>query len=427
VAKDDDESLGYARPFTPSGQDAEARTRFIVNALVIAFLIFTTLAIGAFHLPRVGERGHELSFRRSVFAAVNATTLTGFQQDVGSTLPGADVLRLILTIGGTLFTLTAGGILVSRAARMGYSGGQVAAAAAVTTLVATVGGAACLIDSERGLVASLLTSSSAFGNSGLFAGVLPDLLSWRTHVVLLPLATAGGLGLPVVMEMFDRITGARTRLSTHSRRALALTAAAYLFGVLAIFLLGGDTGSGHRAAAAADSDNWREQLASASAFSLNARTAGLPLESVRALARPAQWVVFVLMIVGGCPGGTAGGLKTTTLWRLFTGIGDALRGRRAPASFGIAACWVMGYFLTAVVGFVLLMRTEPDISADRLLFLAFSALGNCGLWHDPISVTGNGLFTLSAMMLIGRLAPIGVLWWLVRRGGDEEAEPVAIG
>src|SRR5205085_8747667 len=103
--------------------------------------------------------------RRSVFAAVNATTLTGFQQDVGSTLPGADVLRLILTLGGTVLTLTAGGILVSRAARMGYTNGQVAAAAAVTTLVATVGGAACLIDRERSLVASLLTSSSAFGNS----------------------------------------------------------------------------------------------------------------------------------------------------------------------------------------------------------------------------------------------------------------------
>src|SRR3954468_17786845 len=98
----------------------------ILSALVIGFLLFNVLAVLAFHLPGVAISGQELSFRRPVFAAVNATTLTGFQQDVGSSLVAADVLRLVLTLGGTLFTFIAGGMAVVRIARMRYTDGQVA-------------------------------------------------------------------------------------------------------------------------------------------------------------------------------------------------------------------------------------------------------------------------------------------------------------
>src|SRR5687767_7839026 len=176
-------------------------------------------AAAAFHLPGVAVRGQEMSLRRTVFAAVNATTLTGFQQDVGSSLVAADVLRLVLTLGGTLFALTAGGIAVVRVARMSYTNGQVAWAATVATVAATVGGAAFLVDGGRPVIASLLQSASAFGNSGLYAGALPGVTDWRTHLILLPLAFLGALGLPVLMELFDRITGAR-QLSPHSRKVL---------------------------------------------------------------------------------------------------------------------------------------------------------------------------------------------------------------
>src|SRR5687767_14750833 len=239
-------------------------------------------AAAAFHLPGVAVRGQEMSLRRTVFAAVNATTLTGFQQDVGSSLAGADWLRLVLTLGGTLFALTVGGMAVVRIAGMNYTDGQVARAAAVATLAATVGGAAFLLDSQRGLVASLLQSASAFGNSGLYAGRLPGVLDWRTHAVLLPLMFAGALGIPVLMELFDRITGAR-RMSAHSRRVLVLAAGFYLAGLAALALFEGTRPSpGH---ASVDAD-WRHAVATASVFSLDARTAGLPFAFADALSRP---------------------------------------------------------------------------------------------------------------------------------------------
>ena len=47
-----------------------------------------------------------------------------------------------------------------------------------------------------------------------------------------------------------------------------------------------------------------------------------------------------------------------------------------------------------------------------------------GLAHDPVSITGPGLYTLCAVMLAGRVAPVFVLWSLARTG--ERAE-VAVG
>ncbi len=389
-------------------------------ALAGLFVAIIIAGVAAFQVPGIKVTGQELSLRRSIFTAVNATTLTGFQQDVGSSLPGADVLRLVLTLAGTLSTLIVGGMAVVRIARMNYTDRQVAWAATVATAAATVGGAAFMLSPDRGLVASLLQAAGAFGNSGLYAGRLPGVMDWRTHGVLLPLAFAGGLGVPVLMELFDRLTGAR-RLSTHSRKVLVLAAGFYLLGlglIVLIELAFASPTQGDR------SNGLIHVFASASTLSLNARTTGLPFEFAAALARPVQWLLVALMIVGGSPGGTAGGLKTTTLARLFGGVLDNLRGRHLTRSFGIAACWTIAYFSVAVVGFVLLLQTETDVPTDRLLFLAFSAASNAGLSHDPVSITGDGLFTLSGMMLAGRLVPLAVLWWMAT-SGDEDV--VAVG
>jgi Trk-type K+ transport system membrane component len=415
--------LDYTRPAPASADDLRPRDagRATAAMLVVGYLAFNVLAVAGFHLPGVGVAGQEMSLRRTVFAAVNATTLTGFQQDVGSSLDSANVLRLVLTLGGTLFTLTAGGMAVVRIGRMNYTDGQVARAAAVATLAATVGGAAVLLNADRGLVASLLQSASAFGNSGLYAGRLPGVLDWRTHAVLVPLMFAGALGIPVLMELFDRATGAR-RMSPHSRTVMVLAAGVYLVGVglLALF-----EGTRSNVGFGQSENDWRQTFALASTFSVDARTAGLPFEFADALSRPAQWVLVLLMVVGGAPGGTAGGLKTTTLWRLVASVRDSLAGRRVSRGFGIAASWATLYGALVLTGFLLLLVSEPDLSTDRLLFLAVSAASNVGLSHDPVSITSGGLYTLSALMLAGRLAPLFVLWWMA---SDADADDlVAVG
>jgi Trk-type K+ transport system membrane component len=389
------------------------------------YVVIMTVAVAVIRLGVVTAAGGELSLDRTIFTSINAATLTGFQMDVGLSASGAGgrtgapLLLLALTLAGIGFSLVAGGMAVVRIARLPYSDRQVALAAGAATLIAVLAGATALAD--HGPVQALFDAASAFGNSGLHDGRLPPVNSWQSQLVLLPLALLGGLGLPVLMELFDRVT-LRRRISTHSATVLAATAVVYLTGIALLVYFQGmnrpeDTPwPGHT--------TWRRLFASASAMAVNSRTAGLPLESVRDFARAAQWLIVLLMAVGAGPAGTAGGLKLTTLVRLGSGVRRALHGRPPGRGFGIAAVWLGAYVVLVFAGFLVLLTTEPDAPADRLLFLCVSAMSNVGLSHDPVSIIGPGLYVLSALMLLGRIMPLLVLWWMAR---TTEGEFVAVG
>ena len=82
--------------------------------------------------------------------------------------------------------------------------------------------------------------------------------------------------------------------------------------------------------------------------------------------------------------------------------------------------WVGLYAAIVFGGLLLLLWRVPDMSADRLLFLAVSAASNVGLSHDPVPTAGPGLYTLCLLMLAGRIVPVAVLWWMARAVDDAD-------
>ena len=124
------------------------------------------------------------------------------------------------------------------------------------------------------------------------------------------------------------------------------------------------------------------------------------------------------MLIGGCPGGTAGGVKVTAIPALFSGLWSALRGRPVNRAFAVAVGWVTAYVGAVAAAWLVLVAVEPDQRPDRLLILAASAAGNVGLSHDPVSVSAAGTWTLSAAMLFGRVAPVLLLWIVAERMPD---------
>jgi trk system potassium uptake protein TrkH len=226
--------------------------------------------------------------------------------------------------------------------------------------------------------------------------------------VLLPLAVLGGLGLPVLMELFD-LAFRRRPLSAFSRTALGWTGGVYIAGVGLLVLLQWPFGDGAPA--------WQHAVTLASRQTLNARSAGFPFD----LGPPVvQWATVLLMIVGACPGGTAGGVKVTTVAVLTGGTRRLLRSNGESGignrTFGIAIVWLAIYLLMLIAATLTLVATEPQMHADRLLFLAASALGNVGLSHDPVSLSETGWYVISATMLLGRITPVLVLWWIAETG-----------
>jgi trk system potassium uptake protein len=411
-------------PLSPEGPAGRGGARAFAWMLT-AYLVLMAVAVVIIRLGVVTAAGGELSLDRTIFTSINAATLTGFQMDVGINASGAGgriggpLLLLALTLGGIAISLVAGGIAVVRVVRLPYSDRQVVLAAGAATLIAVLAGATALAD--HGPVQALFDAASAFGNSGLHDGRLPALASWQAQTVLLPLALLGGLGLPVLMELFDRVT-LRRRISAHSMTVLGASAVVYVAGIALLVYFQGlsrpdeTPWPGHT--------TWRRLFASASAMAVNSRTAGLPLESVRDFARAAQWIIVLLMAVGAGPAGTAGGLKLTTLVLLGAGVRNVLHRRAVGRGFGIAAAWLGTYAAVVFAGFLLMLATQPDAPADRLLFLCVSAMSNVGLSHDPVSIIGPGLYVLSSLMLLGRILPLLVLWWMVRA---TEGEAMALG
>ncbi len=404
------ESSALARAAFARSAAEHARGETIARWVLSLFVVATAFGLFAFRQGWTVERGNELSFDRALFTSVNAITLTGFEQreSAGSYKIGGQITILGLVAVGTVASFIAGGLAVVRMTGMRFTNGQVIRAAIAWPIVAAiVGGALLPAPGDRDWFASMFQGIGALGNSGIVIGSLPGAYDWRFHVVLLPLAILGGLGLPVLMELLDALRLRHRGLSPHSRVAIGMSASVYAIGATILLVMWILTSDWPALSA-------RDSLIASSTAALNARTFGLPGVSAELLlSRPIQWVIVLLMMIGASPAGSGGGIKVTTLAVFGAGIRDAMHGR-AGRALGFAAIWVGSYLAIVVVAFIALLAAQPQMPADRLFFLTVSAMSNVGLAHDPIGITGAGLHVLSLTMLLGRLAPLGMLWWAAK-------------
>jgi Trk-type K+ transport system membrane component len=382
----------------------------LVNWLGPIFIGLIIVGAVLLHLSLSSLGGEQLSGPRSIFQAVNAVTLTGFPVPLGvdQYAPFGQIVMFILTVTGSTLILFAGGLAVARIARLTYSPAQLLTGAIIAQAAAILIGAEMLWDGDRTFYQAAFQSACAFGNSGLSIGKLPGSLDWQTHAVLMPWAFLGGLGLPVLMDVV-RTFIFRRPLSDYCRNTLVLAGLGYLagFALLVLIQLADPNFTGW-----SDPEAWRQLLANSSILSIDSRTAGLPLVSLDVAGRMAQWVVVILMGVGACSGGTAGGLKLGTVARLWRGTRNVLGERDPGRATGVAAVWLCVYVLMVFATLLLLLRANPQLPGDQLLFDSVSAISNVGLSRHEITGVPATYYCLSAAMIMGRLMPIFILWWM---------------
>lgn len=378
--------------------------RDVVNWLLPVYVMLITAGYFVFRSETTMVKGNALSGDRALFAAVNVATLTGLQVSVGPDqfLHGGRVAVFVITALAALLSMIIGASAVVRIVRLPYSDLRIAGWSFGACAIATALGWAALAGEETSGFEGAFLGLSAFANSGLHFGPLPGVTTWQSQIVLAPLAALGGLGLPVVMELFDRVVGRRAELSFYSRTVLGMTGGIYLVTTGFFFWM---------LAAHAGAD-WRTALATASVTSIDARTCGLGYQFANGLPRAMQWVLMAVMIVGAGSAGTAGGVKVTTVAELCRGARRALRGETSGRAFGIAATWAAVYIAVIGVAQVVLVTVAPQVPADRMLFDLVSATGNVGLSADVLSIVGAPLYVLSAAMFFGRFAPLLILWWM---------------
>ena len=267
---------------------------------------------------------------------------------------------------------------------------------------------------------------SAFCNAGFSTfptSLIPVRESPASLAVIMLLIVTGGLGFLTLEEGYFYVRARRRgqgfRVSLHSRIVLATTAALIVGGWVLLGLTEWDGALaelpvGHR-------------LTNALFLSVTARTAGFNTIDYGRASEGTNFLTLLLMMIGGSPGSTAGGIKTTTVallgllaWSRFRGEGvTSLWGRSLRKETTDRA---IGLFVVAfgavTAGILALTLTEHGSATGTFLdrmFEAVSAFNTVGLSTGPtphLSAAGRAVVVL--LMFLGRVGPLTLAAALAR-------------
>lgn len=410
--------------------------------IVIGFAI--TILAGAIllSLPFAARSGKPTAFLDALFTATSATCVTGLVR-VGTATHwsgfGQAVILLLIQIGGLGFMSLASiaSFLIRRKItlreRMVMSAGlNVNDNAGIVRLTRRVlfgtlafeGIGAVLLAIRfvprvgwaQGIKMGVFHSVSAFCNAGFdligtpanpFCSLVDYVDDPLVNFTIMALIVIGGLGFFVWGDIWDKRRFRRFRL--HTKLVLMTTALLLVSGMVLtlVFEWNNPATLGPLA--------WYEKVLAAAFQSVTLRTAGFNTIDQAALTGPSQALACLLMLIGGSPGSTAGGIKTVTAAVLVLSALSALRGRMDVSAFGrtIVPRSIMNAITMMIFGGALSLTGACIISHveaapfGQCLFEAVSAFATVGLSMGLTpALHAPSCLILIALMYLGR---VGVL------------------
>ena len=297
---------------------------------------------------------------------------------------------------------------------------------------------------NQGLFTALFTAVSAFCNAGLDTLGSVSLQAYVSdplvNFTVMFLIVVGGLGFGV---WFDISQGSKSLLKgkytlnyiikhfkVHTKIALTTSIALIFVGALIIFVAeyGNPTTIGLL--------SLPDKMMSSLFQSVTTRTAGFATLNMALMKSASLFVIMILMFIGGSPGGTAGGIKTTTSAIMILMITAELRGhkelivfnRRIPREHFRKAFVVAFMLLTTVtIGIIFLNLTE-SYDFLSISFEAVSAIATVGLSMGITSgLSSFGKVIIILLMYLGRIGPLTLMLSVNRSGlrkGHELSYPV---
>ncbi len=404
------------------------------------------ILVGTFVLASPFCSHSEVGLWEALFTATSAVTVTGLTViDVGNdlTIFGQVVLAVMLLIGGlglmAITTFLQGFVVRGTELRcrldrggtldeFGVGGvGRTFRGIAVTALVLILIGALFLYhfgftdisNTGERIWAALFHSISAYNNAGF--GLWTESLqsyrnNWVVNLVIIMLVLLGGFGWRVTSDLWsNRKSLSRRNLSLHTRLVLRTSSLLIVIGTIGLMLT---ESIGQR--------NFfsglplPERLFSALFQSISARTAGfsmIPL-SINTISDSGLLLLMALMFIGASPGGTGGGIKTTTLAALMAATRSTLRGqddvvlrnRQISDKVVLKAVGITVGSLLFVLTMALLLGITTSLGGEEpysfieMLFTCISAFATVGFDLGVTNQLGHmGQLVLIVGMFVGRL------------------------
>lgn len=414
------------------------------------FLIIITGAI-LLSLPASSRAGDATPFIDAVFTATSATCVTGLvvYDTYNYWSPfGQAVILMLIQIGGMGVVTLAIAITILSGKKIGLkqryvmqesiSAPQVGGIVRMTrfiimgTLFFEISGAVIMafqfcpqLGFLKGVWFSVFHSISAFCNAGFdlmggISGPTSSITSYTgnflINIPIMALIMIGGIGFFVwddlrVHKFQHKYYNLQTKIVITTTLCLLLLPALFLF----LFEFSRDCWEGF---------SLQERFLASIFQSVTTRTAGFNSVDLNLFSEASQLIVVILMIIGGSPGSTAGGIKTTTFALAILCLRSAFQNqesiqcfrRRIPYDILRNAIAILSMYISLMLTATFLITWLDDVNLMQAAFEATSAVATVGL---SLGITGK-LSILSKLILIllmyfGRVGGLTMLYAITNR------------
>ncbi len=406
------------------------------QVIIVSFLVLILLGTVLLMLPIASRSRTATSFPDAMFTAVSATCVTGLvvkDTNLYWSLFGQTVILILIQIGGmgiitvglTIMRMSGKKIGLWQRSTMQESisapqvGGIVRLTGFIIKTAVTVEltGAILLLPVFvkdfgvlKGIWYSLFHSISAFCNAGFdLLGVKGEFSSFTYYadnvylnIVIMLLIITGGIGFLVWNDV--GVHGFKFRKYSLQSKVVLLTSvilivlpALYFF-----FCEYNETGL-------------HERVISSFFQSVTTRTAGFNTKDLSAMGESGAAIMIILMLIGGSPGSTAGGIKTATFAVLFLsaltvfGRKNDVQGfkRRIPDETVRNAGAVLFIYLVLFLASGIIISITEGLPLLTCLFETGSAIGTVGL---TLGITSSlSIFSRASLMILMFFGRVGGL------------------
>lgn len=437
------------------------RIRFTTTQIILlSFLLVILLGSILLALPISSANGNAVPYVDALFTATTATCVTGLV-----TLPtfstwsvfGQVVILILIQVGGLgVITIMSGlmillnrklgigdRLLIQDAFNLNTMSGLVKFVKNVlfgTLIIEGIGAVLYMLVfvpefGAKGIWISVFNSVSAFCNAGIDIIAENSLCDFATNplinIVTSALIVLGGLGYIVWWDVL-RVVKSRSpknrklfrHLTLHSKIAITATLGLILGGALLIFIF-------EYANPLTIGDMALFDKIQVSLFqSVTTRTAGFASVPQENLTNASSVVSLILMLIGGSPVGTAGGIKTVTVVVLFCSAFATIRNKNSATLFGRSisessvkkAVAVAVAFLTICATSMILLMATSNAPALDVVYEAVSATATVGLSRNLTASLNTFAKTIIIItMYFGRVGPISLA---VALGSKNESQNV---
>ena len=428
--------------------------------ILLSFLAVILIGSVLLALPISSASGDAVPYLDALFTATTSTCVTGLV-----TLPtvstwsvfGQIVILLLIQIGGLGVITVMSGLMILLNKKMGI-GDRLLIQDAFnlnsmsglskfvkkvlfgTIIIEGIGAILYMIIfipefGARGIWISIFNSVSAFCNAGIDIFAENSLCDYATNplinAVTSVLIILGGLGYIVwwdVLRVMKSRSGKSIKvfkhLTLHSKIAITVTAGLIFIGAIFIFIFE------YANPLTIGGLSLFDKIQVSFFQSITTRTAGFASMPQENLTNSSATISIILMIIGGSPVGTAGGIKTVTFAILVCSAFATIRNKKSATLFGRRiseesikkAVAVVVAFLTICTASTVLLMATNSVSAIDAVYETVSATATVGLSRNLTSTLNEfGKLIIIVTMYLGRVGPISLA---VAIGSKNESQNV---